>query len=433
MHRIFRSLLITLLTTGAVIPLCAQKKNFEYTFYGFVRGDLYYNSRQNTESVDGLFYLLPKDEMLDANGKDLNATPSSSFYTFTTRIGADIKGPDIGRAKSSAKIESDFGGMPGSFFLLRIRQAYVKLDWDKGSSVLLGQTWHPFFGDVVPDVLGLSTGAPFQPFNRSPQLQYQFKKNNWKIKATALYQLMYTSTGPIGKSEDYQKNGIWPELCLGIDYQNDGWMVGVGAEMLSLKPRLQSVVGNRIYGVDERITTFSYEAHAKYRQGLFSIAGKTILASNLNHLALIGGYGVSQAAPVVPGPYLSQAPGDGVSRTDVAVTGEQEYTSFRHSTTWVNAVYGNRWRGGVFAGYTKNLGTSKALAAGAPAYGLGMDLDQLLTTSVLFDYNLPHWRIGIEYQRSTGWFGKTDWCDGKNKNTHDVTNHRILGVFIYYF
>ena len=32
----------------------AQKKDFSYKFYGQIRTDLYYNSRANEETVDGL-------------------------------------------------------------------------------------------------------------------------------------------------------------------------------------------------------------------------------------------------------------------------------------------------------------------------------------------------------------------------------------------
>ena len=46
-----------------------------YKFYGQVRADLFYNSRSNSETVDGLFYMYPKDKELDADGKDLNAKP----------------------------------------------------------------------------------------------------------------------------------------------------------------------------------------------------------------------------------------------------------------------------------------------------------------------------------------------------------------------
>ena len=36
----------------AVTSGYAQKKNFSYKFYGQVRGDLFYNSRANSEIVD---------------------------------------------------------------------------------------------------------------------------------------------------------------------------------------------------------------------------------------------------------------------------------------------------------------------------------------------------------------------------------------------
>lgn len=38
----------------------AQKKDFGYKFYGQVRTDLFYNSRSNSETVDGLFICIPR-------------------------------------------------------------------------------------------------------------------------------------------------------------------------------------------------------------------------------------------------------------------------------------------------------------------------------------------------------------------------------------
>lgn len=165
------------------------------------------------------------DKSFDADGKDLNATPNGSFYTFTSRLGLDVTGPDIGKARSSAKIETDFGGFSGSNTMLRIRQAYVNLDWGK-SAVLVGITWHPLFGAVMPDVLNLSTGAPFQPFNRSPQIRYQYKANSRvQLTASVLWQLQYLSSGPKGMSEDYIKNSCIPEMFVGGGFYPCGWLV----------------------------------------------------------------------------------------------------------------------------------------------------------------------------------------------------------------
>lgn len=57
----------------------------------------------------------------------------------------------------------DFRGSGTTFSTVRLRHAYLNLDWGK-PSLLLGQTWHPLYGDVAPQILNLNMGAPF---NRS--------------------------------------------------------------------------------------------------------------------------------------------------------------------------------------------------------------------------------------------------------------------------
>ena len=80
----------------------AQKKGFDYTFYGQVRTDVFYNSRSNSETVDGLFYMYPKDVNPDADGNDLNGKANNGFYVLYTRLGVDVKGPMLGKIKTSA-------------------------------------------------------------------------------------------------------------------------------------------------------------------------------------------------------------------------------------------------------------------------------------------------------------------------------------------
>jgi len=390
----------------------AQRKDFSYKFYGFVRGDLFYNSRENVEVMDGIFYLYPSNKVEDANGEDLNANSNASFYSFTTRLGLDATGPQLGNAKATAKIEADFAGYSTNNFLFRIRHAYVKLDWEKGSSVLLGQTWHPLFGDFYPDVNNLSPGTPFQPFNRSPQIRYTLKGNKFDLSASAIFQLMSQTSGPEGKTTDYAKNGVLPELFAGANYIDNGLTIGAGIELLSIKPRTQTTVGEKIYKVNERLTTLSYTAHTKYEKGDLSIAGKTVLGSNLQHMTMPGGFGVTAIDPV---------------------NGKQEYTSTQHSTSWLNIAYGNKWRGGVMAGYSKNLGTFDSLVNTSLLYGSGLNIDQMTTGMFSFSYNLLHWKTGIEYSVTTAWYGDIESCSGKVKNTNAVTNHRLLWMFCYLF
>ena len=116
--------------------------------------------------------------------------------------------------------------------------------------------------------------------------------------------------------------------------------------------------------------------------------------------------------------------------------GEQKYTPIRFSSSWLNVVYGQKWKPGVFVGYAKNLGTSDELYAPdgkAQLYGTGTNLDQLVTAGAELTYNVPHWKFGLEYTLSSAWYGSLNTSSGKIKDTHAVCNNRIVAVAMFMF
>lgn len=396
----------------------AQKKHFDYKFYGQIRTDLFYNTRSNSETVDGLFYMYPKDEVKDPNGEDLNGAPNGNFYTLYTRLGVDVKGPELGHGiRPSAKVEVDFRGSGTSYSMIRVRHAYFNLDFKKHSSLLVGQTWHPLYGDVAPDIMNLNMGAPYQPFSRAPQARYRLHQKKFQLTAAAIWQSQYLAVGPANnevgtvttaKSQDFLKNSLTPEFYLGLDYKTPQLQAGVGMEMMSMTPRTTSKVGAQTYRVHERITSLSYEAHVKYQKESFLLAAKSVLGSNLTQTSTVGGYGITATDPV---------------------TGEQEYTPLKTSHTWVNVMYGKKWRGGLFGGYLKNLGATEKVSG---LIGTGLNLDQLATATAEVSYNLPNWKFGLEYSYCNAWYGSNDE-KGKVVDTHCVDNHRIVAVALFQF
>ena len=206
------------------------------------------------------------------------------------------------------------------------------------------------------------------------------------------------------------------EFYVGADYKNGGLLAGVGIELLSLKPRTESIVNTDKYKVDERITTLSYEAHVKYTNKDWFIAAKSVLGSNLTQASGLGGFGIKSVNEQ---------------------TGEQEYTPIRFSSSWFNVVYGQKWKPGIFVGYAKNLGTSDALYApkgnDAKLYGTGTDLNQLVTAGAELTYNVPHWKFGLEYTLSSAWYGSLNTSNGKIQDTHAVCNNRIVAVAMFMF
>lgn len=397
--------------------MMAQKKGFDYKFYGQVRTDLFYNSRANSETVDGLFYMYPKNISPDSDGKDLNSFANGGFYTLYSRLGVEIDGPKLmGKIKTSAKLEVDFRGSGTSFSMLRMRHVYFNLDWGK-SALLVGQTWHPLYGDVAPDILNLNMGAPFQPFSRAPQLRYRFTTQGFVLTASAIWQSQYLSVGPANntpgttataKSQNFIKNSCVPEFYFGADYRTLGMILGAGVHVSSMTPRTQSETGNGVYKVNERITGVSGEAHVKYVKDKFSFSAKTLLSTNLTMTSTVGGYGVT---------YVDTR------------TGEQEYAPLRVSHSWVNMVYGSRLRFGVFAGYLKNLGAREEVSS---LIGTGTNLDQLSSASAELTYNIPNWKFGMEYSWTGAWYGKND-SKGKVFDTNLVKNNRIVFTAMFQF
>lgn len=395
---------------ACAVSAAAQNSDFKFKLYGRVRADLFYNTRANEETVDGLFYMYPKNHSYDADGNDLNSEPQGNLYALYTRIGLDIAGPQLMGAKTSAKIEGDFRGSGSSYGVIRLRQAYVNLDWGH-SALLVGQTWHPLTGDVTPSVFNLNTGAPFQPFNRSPLIRYRYNSDGgFQLTLAAVWQSLYNSAGPNGKSSLYIKDSCIPEAYAGIDYKHKGFTIGAGVDFLSLKPRKQAETDGKIYKVNERVNSVSAEAHIKYSAPMYQISAKTALASNLTHCSMLGGYAATKVD----------------SRT-----GEMKYTPFRHSSTWLNFTYGKKWQPGLYLGYMKNLGTRKEITG--PTYGTGLDVDQIVNVSAQISYNLPHWKVGLEFTPCTAWYGQIDKKNGKVIDTHAVTNYRFLLAMIYSF
>ncbi len=388
----------------------AQQGDFKLKPYGSVRADLFYNSRANVESVDGLFYLFPKNHAYDADDKDLNADAQGSLYMLYTRLGLDVAGPELMGARTSAKIEADFRGSGSGFGTVRLRQAYVNLDWGR-SALLVGQTWHPLSGDALPQVLNLATGAPFNPFNRSPLIRYRYTAPaGIRISLAAIWQSQYNSVGPNGASAEYLKSGCLPEAYAGIDYARGGFSVGAGIDFLSLRPRKQAEVDGKTYKISERVNSLSAEAHVKYAAPMYQVLAKTTLGSNLTHCQMLGGFAATSVD----------------SRT-----GQMKYTPLRQSTSWINFTYGQKWRPGIFVGYMKNLGAGKEIVG--PAYGTGLDVDQVVNVSAQLSYNLPHWRLGVEFTPCTAWYGTLDKHNGKVTDAKAVTNWRFLLAMIYSF
>jgi len=331
------------------------------------------------------------------------------MLSIQTRLGVDINGSTLLGAKSSAKIEADFSGFGANFYVLRLRQAYAQLNWEK-TELLVGQTWHPLYGNVIPTTPSCNNESPFQPSNRSPQVRVKYNLSiSLSLTAAAIYQMQYTSLGPLGASSSYLKNALLPNLFLGAESKTKHWISGIGMDLKTIKPDV------------ELLTSASAVIYAQYSIPKFQLKAKALWGENLSDHRLPWGYGIG-----------------GIN----IATGDSTYTNFNSISSWIDAVYGTKWQVGVFVGFSQNLGTNQNLLADSngkyTVYGAGFFtknqqmLDRLYRIAPQVSYNLPNLKFGVEYELTSANYG-TLQSTGRVVNPYMVNNHRVVASISYIF
>ncbi len=437
--------------------------------YGFVRNYFVFDSRESMSGTGDLYNYQPYDEawnqaegeqyMTGVARQDLNAVSTFRFLSLTTRVGVNIVGYKWRNTEFGAKIEADFyAGLSTKVYhpvtgvaQFRLRQAYLTLGWDSlpmlngkdyaRVDLTIGQTWHPMAADLC-DVISLASGAPFGPFNRSPQVKMDARLGKYvTITGSLLWQMQYCSVGPSTtgaavQAADFIMYSKTPEAYLGLSVHTNGFLLRAGADVLSIKPRqigTVDVAGNSVsVRVKDRITTASPFLYLQYKKGEFSIKAKTIFSEAGEHMNLNSGYGVK------------------AKNAD----GSWEYTPLRASSSWLSIVYGGKigaqedkhpqkLQGILFAGYIENLGTKEALYDGnhdghpddlyTPRAN---NMNRMWRLSPTLLYTIGKFQLGLEYEITSvqyGQAGTTNLYGIAKTNLHWVTNHRVQLMTKYNF
>ena len=443
-----------LIISAAILAFCsfnasaaekAEPKN-NFKIYGFIRNYFTFDSRESVSGTGDLFYYIPKDVSMK-DGIDVNDQASFRYLSLTSRLGVDVSGYYVGNAHFTAKIEGDFysglgnssNANAGTYFpgntkisgtaTARLRQAFVTVTWkelgeQKKNSVALkmGQAWHPMTADM-PHVFSLEAGAPFGPFSRTPQVTMDASLgSNWILSASAIWQMQYQSSGPIGASASYMKYGMTPEIYAGITYKADGFLMRAGADVLSIKPRVLGQLDGKTVKVSDRKTSILGYVYAQYTYKNFGVKAKTTFGEGGEHMNLMSGY----------------------AKIGETADGSWEYASMRNSSSWLSLTYGKKWQGVLFLGYVKNLGLAEAAAAPiakGDVYFCGngfSNLNQVYRINPQVIYNIGKLNLGLEYQWTAVQYG--DYDGGKLneyglavKNLEWVGNNRINVMVKYNF
>ncbi len=394
--------------------IAQDQQKFGIDFSGFVKTDLMWDSRQTISIREGHFLLYPANELLDPDGKDINAVSNFNMLSIQTRLQGKITGPDAFNAKTSGIIEGEFfGHSDGDINGFRLRHAFVKLNWAE-QQLLIGQTWHPLFiPGCFPDVVSFNTGAPFQPFSRNPQVAFTQKINKLSLTFTASTQRDFVSNGPDGANSKYLRNAGMASWNLRLEYldenKEEGTVIhaGISGNYQTLKPRLATTAG---YKTDNTFGSSVGMAFLKVKLPEVTIKAMGIYGEDTYNLTMLGGYAVETTDPV---------------------SFEETYVPIKTLSAWTDIhTNGTQMQFGLFAGYSKNLGTS--FDVNGLYFSRGNNIDHLYRISPRMIYNSGKFRIAPEIEYTVAAYGQPQSPDLKVTDTKNIGNLRFL-VGIYYF
>jgi hypothetical protein len=396
-----------------------EEKPVEIKWSGFIMNNFFYDSRKMFSALDGLVTILPLPEDFDNNGSDMNAAPSASFLSLASRLRAGISGPNALGAVTTGYMELDFTARANAA-TVRFRQAWINFNWGN-TSLLLGRTWNPFVStDVLPEVVAMNIGIPFQPFNRSDQITLTHKTGNLYLIASASYQNDYVNNGPVGRTPAYQNNAILPNLHAQVKYKSENTILGLGADYKRLKPKEFTISpeNQQKYKSEYTLGCPAIVAFAQLKSNMLTVRAKSILAANASENLMTGAFGISS---------IDQQ------------TGNEQYSPYKHWFLWTDIRYGKKVRGGVMGGYLRNLGaTDNLIAPNAnlplTVFGLGEKISEMYRVSPSIAITSGKVMIACELEHSIAAYGDIDYGNnGKIINSRNISSTRLLGTIYYYF
>jgi len=408
-----------------LLPLVAstQDKNFTVNLHGFVKSDMFFDSRQTVNVREGHFLLYPKNEQLDLDGKDINAKSTLNLLSIQTRLKVLATGPDVWGAKTSAYIEGEFFGTTDADISgFRLRHAFIKLKWPK-TEFLVGQYWHPLFNvRCFPGTVSFNTGAPFQPFTRNPQLRLTKGLGNFNVTLAALWQRDFQSTGPDGASTIYLRNSTLPAFNLSFEYyikntaNETEFLIGASANYKGLTPRL---VTDSSYRTNTKVNSMAFAFFAKYADKFMTFKIYGFLGDDAYNLTMLGGYAVTQISDPVKN-YV-------------------EYSPISTASVWGEIhTNGKRFQYGLFGGYSKNLGTKEEILG--KVYARGADIGYVYRISGRMVYNNGKFRLAPEIEYTVAGYATKDDAGKLNidkfgtvTDSEPIGNLRVLVGFYYFF
>lgn len=321
---VFCAVLCLLFVGSAPVTTLAQRVDLG----GFVKSEYVYDTRQVAAARNGEFHLFPAPE------SDETATDNLGGFAFFSRLSMGLDElPEALGAQVTGYVEADFFGPTNDeVSTFRLRRAFAKMVWEN-REVLFGQEWSPLFTMAAfPRPVASTTGAPFQPFARQPQVRLTLKPGNLRLIGAAAWQIdafVDIGFGGVSGIEQQQRSGL-PAWHGHVQYHTGGGtVVGGGAYLKSLRP----------IATGDRFFAGAVQGYATFTTPSVDVRLKSTYGADLTDHLMPGGYVYSAA--------------------------EDEFYPLDIFSSWIDLNGKGTVAPGLYAGYLTNLGSRDDVGSGA--------------------------------------------------------------------
>jgi hypothetical protein len=319
---------LSLLIFFAFFASAKAQSPFKLDVHGFANPHYYADSRSVVGGREDMMLFFPKPVVKDSLGRDVNDGWQANMLAITARLGLRVTGPEMLGAKTTAYIEGDFTGATNdNINTLRLRHAYIDMDWGERHRLLMGQYWYAMVvHEIMPMTNPLNMGSPFHCYARQPQVRYEYHLNGLEAVAVAQWQLDNKSQGLLdgaeAKSTLFARHSLVPELTAQLRYRTERLFVAAAVNAKTIQPIVPDPDGT-LY------TSLTYSVFGSYKMGSVTVKAQTLLNNSLYEGCSLGGY---------------------------LMLADSSFRDWHFNTVWVD-VERNRghWRPGLFLGYAKNM------------------------------------------------------------------------------
>jgi len=390
----------------------AQEEEPKYgiTFSGYVKNDFILDTRQTISVREGHFLLYPANELLDADGEDINARASFNYLSIQSRVTGKITGPDAFGAKTSGVMEGAFFGATNSDINgFRLRHAFMKLNWSS-TELLLGQYWHMMFiTGCFPGTVSFNTGVPFQYFSRNPQIRITQQLGNFTIAGMVATQRDFSSPG----GSVVLRNALLPDLKGQITYEKGNLFAGLSAGYKKIVPRIQT---DSLFKTSAGVGGLSGQAFMRINTAALTYKFQATYLENGYDGLSIGGFALREI--IDPEKNI------------------HDYTTINTANFWFDIhTNGKNIQLGLFGGYSKNLGSREVIEnlESLSTYSRGSNIARVYRLSPRIIVNSGKARFSFELEHTGAEYGASINEKAMPEDLKMIVNNRFLVAAYYFF